>query len=380
MIRDLDQGGSERQCAETARWLDRSRFQAHVGAMNPYGSRATELRTAGVPTVHLPVRSFRRPSVAAAALRMGRYLSDHHIQVVHAFDGPMTVFGMPTARLFRAPVVISSQRGHRSLMPEWMRHMLRLTDLLVDAIVVNCRAMQRHLIEEERVPPALVRLCYNGLDTARFFPAPAVRPDVLRDASLVIGVVCALRPEKDLGSLIEAFAQVRPLRPGMKLLIVGSGLLLPDLEARTRALGVRQDCVFQPSTADVALWLRAIDIFVLPSLSEALSNSLMEAMGCACAVAASRVGGNPELVTDAQTGLLFEPGNSRSLAAALATLVTNPELRRRVASTATNFIHRNFSFAEAGRRMGEIYEELLERKRSGGPQPQRGQRGAGMCR
>ena len=99
--------------------------------------------------------------------------------------------------------------------------------------------------------------------------------------------------------------------------MVGSGSCLADLQGRATALGIHPDCVFEPATQRVPDWLNAIDIFVLPSLSEALSNSLMEAMACGCCVAASRVGGNPELVAHGETGMLFEPRDAAGLAEVL---------------------------------------------------------------
>jgi glycosyltransferase involved in cell wall biosynthesis len=109
----------------------------------------------------------------------------------------------------------------------------------------------------------------------------------------------------------------------------------------------------------VADWLHAIDIFVLPSLSEALSNSLMEAMACGCCVAASGVGGNPELVVDGETGMLFEPRDAVGLAEVLRLLVRDPTRRHELASNAARLIHSRFSLAAAARRMGEIYSSLL---------------------
>jgi glycosyltransferase involved in cell wall biosynthesis len=183
----------------------------------------------------------------------------------------------------------------------------------------------------------------------------------LRDASLVIGVVCALRPEKDLPTLLEAFAKVRARRTGLKLGIVGSGECEPDLRALAETLGISAECVFQPSTAEIGAWLRGIDIFVLPSLTEALSNSLMEAMACGCCAVASRVGGNPELVTHRQTGLLFEPRDSAGLAAALELLVDQPALRSELASRGTRLIHERFRLETSARRMEQIYSTLLDR-------------------
>ena len=108
-------------------------------------------------------------------------------------------------------------------------------------------------------------------------------------------------------------------------------------------------------------WLRTIDVFVLPSLSEALSNSLMEAMACGCCVAASTAGGNPELVEDGVTGLLFPPGDAAALSKALLRLYEEPQLRNRLADAAAHSITARFSLAAAGKRMGEIYQQALAR-------------------
>jgi glycosyltransferase involved in cell wall biosynthesis len=209
------------------------------------------------------------------------------------------------------------------------------------------------------VPAGLIHLCYNGIDTRTFQPVLGARPEVLRDAALVVGVVCGLRPEKGLDTLLDAFAAVRGLVPGMKLAIVGSGPCLAGLQDRARALGILPDCVFEPGTPRVADWLHAIDIFVLPSLSEALSNALMEAMACGCCVAASRVGGNPELVAHGETGLLFEPRDAAGLAEVLRLLVRDPVRRGELARNAARLIHSRFSLAAAALRMGEIYSALL---------------------
>jgi glycosyltransferase involved in cell wall biosynthesis len=119
-----------------------------------------------------------------------------------------------------------------------------------------------------------------------------------------------------------------------------------------------EDCVFEPGTSDVAAWLRASDIFVLHSLSEALSNSLMEAMACGCAMVASRVGGNPELVAHERTGLLFPAGQPQALATALALLMRNDALRCNLAAGAGTFI-RSFTLEASVRRMEAIYTAML---------------------
>ena len=146
----------------------------------------------------------------------------------------------------------------------------------------------------------------------------------------------------------------------MRLVVVGSGPEREPLERRLTELGVRGAAHLEPSTADVAPWLRGIDIFVLPSKSEALSNSLMEAMACGCVAVASAVGGNPELVREGETGLLFPAGDAGALARCLLQLARDTELRRRMAAQARRRMETEFTLGAAAKRMEEIYAEVLE--------------------
>src|SRR5260370_31501470 len=108
----------------------------------------------------------------------------------------MDLFAVPVARCYRTPVVLSSQRAHRGLTPGVTRHLLRMTDRMVDGIVVNSRAVARELAEEDGVPASMARLAYNGLDTSVFRRARERAGPPGREAAGVVGTVCALRPEK----------------------------------------------------------------------------------------------------------------------------------------------------------------------------------------
>jgi glycosyltransferase involved in cell wall biosynthesis len=357
VTRELGLGGSERQLAETALALDRTHWQPHVACFTAGGFRARELSEAGVPVLELGVRSLVSGSAVRGARLLGSYAVRHGIQLVHAFDVPSDLFVVPVARLYRVPVVLASQRAHRNLSPWFTRHLLRLTDLIADAIVVNSQAVARELIAEDGVPPSTIRLAYNGLDTGVFRHDGPRAETPWTEGEPVIGVVCALRPEKGLTTLLEAFAKVR----GAKLLIVGSGPALGTLEAAAKKLGLSDTCLFQPAVAKTAEWLRAIDIFVLPSLSEALSNSLLEAMGCGCCPIASEVGGNPELVQHGVNGLLFPAGDAEALSARLRMVLEDAALRRQLAAAAEERARREFAREMAVRRMGEIYQEFLGR-------------------
>ena len=165
MVRELGLGGSERQTSLMAASLDRARFVPYVGCFRSAGIRRRELDEAGVPVVEFPVTSFR----SLSAWRGGRGLLDflqlRGILLVHAFDYPTALFAAPLVPFRRRTRMVSSQRSHRELTPGWTRWALRLTDHMVDRVVVNCDFVRRHLIEEEKFPPE--RLTAAGFGSYR---------------------------------------------------------------------------------------------------------------------------------------------------------------------------------------------------------------------
>ena len=363
MVRALGAGGTERQVTEIAKALNRDQFVPHVGCFEDDGFHAAELRACGVPVFSMRMRSLLSRDSADVAMAMRRYIGTNRIRLVHTFDYPMNMFCAPLARLLGVPVVLSSQRSYRDLIPRKYIPLLRISDRLADGIVVNCEAIRRHLREEFSVPDARIATCYNAIDTSIFHPGPRERPDPLRGEETVVGAVCVLRAVKDIATLIEAFACVAAPHPSARMIIVGEGPEKEALRRQAAESGLSERILFVPATDNVSVWLRAIDIFVLPSTSEALSNSLMEAMASGCCVIASRVGGNPELIVDGETGLLFEPGDATGLARQLLRVLEDPRLRTRLADAGSRYITSEFPCKRSVERLERVYREKLARKR-----------------
>jgi glycosyltransferase involved in cell wall biosynthesis len=182
----------------------------------------------------------------------------------------------------------------------------------------------------------------------------------LNGASLVIGSVCALRPEKRMDLLLQAFAQVRRRQPGMKSLIVGSGPMRPELEALRRDLGLEQDCILEPAKVDVADWMRAMDIFVLSSSSESFPNALLEAMACGCCVIGSDVGGVGEMIEHQRSGLVFQSGDVAGLAESLLQAIDQKSWREQMGQAAARRARERFSMEIAVGTMQTIYDSVLQ--------------------
>ncbi len=357
MIHSLGHGGSERQLANTALGLDRSRFNPHVASVLE-GFQAEELRRAGIPVFHVPLKSFVSPGVLGVARRVRSYIRENQIRLVHTFDYTLSLLGVPVARTCAGVTVLSSQRFYMDLVPDKYKRPLLLTHRMAHGVVANCEEMKRHLADSYAYPAERIQVCYNGIDTTRFFDSGRKRFAGMEDASLVIGTVCVLRPEKNVGQLLEAFARVRSVRPGMKLVIVGSGPERESLAARSATLNIAHQCTFLPSTPDVPAAMRGIDIFVHPSLSEGLPNGVMEAMACGCAVVASRVGGCAELIDEGRTGFLFEAGDVEGLTRKLTAAIVDDEARVSMAYSGAQKM-KEFSLARAAARMQEIDEGYL---------------------
>ncbi len=346
---------------EMAKHLDRGQFSPHVMAFHPEGFRAEELRAAGVPVTRLPVRSLRDTSVVSGALVLRRYLREHNIRIVHPFDYPTVTFMTPLARWFGTPVVLGSSRGERALFPSFYQRALRWTDGLVDGIVVNSPFCAQELETVYGVSRARIHLAPNGVDTDRFRPGQRHIPAELGGASLVIGTVSVLRAEKSIETLIDAFALVADRHPDWRLLIAGGGDHEAALRQRAAPLTAAGRCVFLPSSHDVAPYYRALDLFVLPSLSEAFSNALLEAMATGVCAVASSAGGNPYIIREGDNGCLFPAGDSAGLAAQLEQLGSDQPLRRRLALAARQEVEQRYSLKAAADRLSEIYTNFLRK-------------------
>ncbi len=357
-VYQLGVGGNERDLAKLARYLDPKRFQVHVATFRPGGERVEELTAAGIPILELPVRSFRNRTAIQGAQVLRAYVRKHGIRLIHAFDPPTGIFTVPLAKLWRLPVV-ANHCFFRHLIPQPEHAALRIVDWFADRIIVNAEAVKRHLMEDFGLRDERIFVSHNGVETNVFFPAPSLRPQFFQDASLVIGNVCVLREEKRLDILMEAFARVLPLHPGLRLLIVGDGPMRDAWIKRRDELGLASACHFEQTTSDIPRWIRMMDVFVLTSRSEGFPNALLEAMACGCCAVASAVGGVPEMMEDGRSGFLFLAGDVDALAQRLRSIAKDPDMRRRVGAAAAIRARDVFSMEAAAARMGGLYDSLL---------------------
>ncbi len=210
------------------------------------------------------------------------------------------------------------------------------------------------LLPENGIPAEAV-IVPNGVDTEAYRPAGLEKGELRRRLGWPEGVVFLyagrLSPEKRLDFFLEEFAAAN----GGFFVSAGAGPLEAELRTKAAELGLSGRTRFMPPAEDIAALYRAADVFVLPSLSEGLSNSLLEAMACGLGVLASRVGGTPEAVEDGESGLLFEPEDRGQLRRQLDRLLRDPELAGRLGKRAREAVLERFDMKIVAKRYKELY-------------------------
>ena len=239
----------------------------------------------------------------------------------------------------------------------------------VSRYVALSRDLERYLQRGVGVAAADIAQIYNGVDTDRFAPAPRARPPIAGcpftgDDLWLVGTVGRLQAVKDQVTLAEAFVRaVRRTAKGarLRLVIAGDGPLRAPVEAVLAAGGVSHQAWLPGERDDIPDVLRGLDCFVLPSLAEGISNTILEAMACGLPVVATRVGGNAELIEDGLTGRLVPAANGDSMADAIDAYFVDPATARRHARAARMAAVRNFSLQQMVSQYRSLYDGLLAR-------------------
>jgi glycosyltransferase involved in cell wall biosynthesis len=177
---------------------------------------------------------------------------------------------------------------------------------------------------------------------------------------LWVGVVANLRSVKRLDLFVGALARVAATSAtgGFRGIVIGEGPERARLESQARQFGVEDRLVLVGASDDPRAYLQHLDLFVLCSDREGLSNAVIEAMSCGLPIVATDVGGNPELV-DASNGVLVRPGDVDDLSAAIARLLDDPERRRSMGRASRSRVERDFSWDETLRQLEGIYRGLI---------------------
>ncbi len=254
---------------------------------------------------------------------------------------------------------------------QWVRRAYRP---FVQRQVALAPDMARYLHERVGVPRERIEQIFNGVDTARFAPAPTPRRvpagcPFRPGEHWIVGAVGRMDAVKDQPNLARAFVRALALHPAaratMRAVFVGDGALRAQTEAILADAGVRDLAWFAGERSDVVALMQSFDAFALPSLGEGVSNTILEAMATGIPVVATRVGANADLVDDGVSGAIVPAADSDALAQALVRYYADPPLARRHGRAGRQIAEQRFSLARMVERYDALYRGLLARRARG---------------
>ncbi|MAT64975.1 MAG: sugar transferase [Gammaproteobacteria bacterium] len=359
-------GGLENGVVNLINRLPRERFRHHIVSLTDYTdfSRRIERDDVQIHALHKrPGHDWR------LYLRLYRLFRRLRPDIVHSRNLAAMEAQLP-AWLAGVPCRIHGEHGRDVLDVDGTnrKYILqrRLLRPFIHHFIALSRDLERYLDTRIGVQPARLTRIINGVDIGRFHPddtqARARLPAGFAAAdSILIGTVGRLAAIKDQLSLVRAFVRLQRLAPEisprLRLVLIGEGGERARLEQALEASGLLAQTWLAGARNDVAELLPALDLFVLPSLAEGISNTLMEAMACGLPVIATDVGGNAELVLDGETGALVPRGDPEALALALKPYVQDAAMRERQGRAGRRRAETEFSLERMVERYRAVYEQ-----------------------
>jgi sugar transferase (PEP-CTERM/EpsH1 system associated) len=358
VVLSLRPGGLENGVVNVVNSLDPQRFRSSACCLDTAGSFAERLK----PEVEVRVLGRKAGLDLGLFWRLARLFRSTRTAVVHTRNPEALLYGALAARLARVPGLVYSEHGRETPERPRLRRAQRLLSRLVDANVAVSEDLRRLLVDEVGIPRDAVTVVYNGVDCERFRPgkrAGARQRWGVAPSTIVIGSVGRLVPGKSYETLLRA---ARGLPAKTEIWLIGDGPQRPELEGLARGLLPPGRARFLGHRDDLPEILPAFDVFVLPSLSEGVSNTLLEAMACGLPPVVSRVGGNTEVVQEDLSGLVFAPGDERELARVLLGLCASSERRTTLGMRAAERVRCHFSLEEMVSHYDRIYTEVVGRR------------------
>lgn len=355
LVSSLNIGGLEMVVVNMMRHCDRTKYEPFVVSLGEAGALAEKIVSLGVPLMSL---AGRRRFKGDVGLRLIRLLRSLKPDVIHTHNPSPHLHGALAAAIARVPVLVHTKHGRNCAEPTYSAFSNRLASRLSSYIVSVSEDAAQVARELERVPADKLEVIHNGVDLDRYpFREPRRQREEVRAVH-----VARLNWIKDQPTLLRAARLVADEEPRFRLDIVGDGPERANVEQLIKELNLEGVVTLHGFRDDVSAQLAKADFFVLSSISEGISLTLLEAMATGLPIVATDVGGNREVVADGETGLLAPAGSPEALAQAMLRLSPDPTLIERMSYTARKRVETRFDLRNAVARYESLYLRLLKQQ------------------
>ncbi|MDF1582284.1 MAG: TIGR03088 family PEP-CTERM/XrtA system glycosyltransferase [Methyloprofundus sp.] len=303
-------------------------------------------------------------------IRLYRILKQHKVDIIHTRNLAAIEYQVP-AFLAGVKLRVHSEHGWDTFDPEGNNKkyqcLRRLLSPLIKVFIPLSLHLQDYLVEKVKIPKSKIKRICNGVDIKKFYPT-TVRSDLFDcplpfdEKNVYIGTVGRMHGVKDQITLVTAFILLvqahQELIGQVYLILIGDGPLRQEAMALLAKHQLLQTAWLPGEREDIADIMRSLDIFVLPSQAEGISNTILEAMATGLPVIATAVGGNSELVMPSETGLLVPPSDPEAMSEAMLSLLIDKDKRQKLSENSYQRVLDHFSIQAMVTKYTEVYDSL----------------------
>jgi glycosyltransferase involved in cell wall biosynthesis len=339
----MEAGGIETLIFEFAHRLNGSEILPSIGVFKEGGYLEENLKSKGISFYNFD----KKEGIDILLIyKLRKLLKKENIRILHTHNYAAWLYGVLSTRGVKGLKHIHTEHSNveakrRALAEKFLSH-------FTDRIVCVSEDVKKSMIENQGISPERLIVIYNGVDTEKFYPDPAIKRTGRKALGIkenvpVIGIVARLTPVKDHVTLLKAFKIILKKYPEALLLIVGDGELREGLIRQSVEMKIKKNVLFLGERYDIPELLNVMDIFVLSSISEGHNISLIEAMSTGLPTVVTNVGGNKEVVLDGVNGYLVSTGNPQGFADKIINLLENQSLRNKMGRKSRERVIERFS-------------------------------------
>lgn len=359
LIDDLSRAGTESQLLALIRTLDRSRFEPSLVLLNGEGELSRGLEPADCPVLRLGVTKLFGVTAVSAARRLHRFWREQRPDIAQIYFNDSSYLGVPVAKLAGVRHVVRVRNNLGYWQTRRHRILGRFVRPLVSGYLSNSDLGRDAIRTTDGVKGERIEVIENGVDLDRHLPLQPLSLNG-RGERRNVGCVANLRAVKNIDGLMRVAKVVLARFPNAVFEVAGDGEQREALVALHRDLGLGERFVLRGSITDIPAFLRSLDVAVLPSHSEGMSNALLEYMAAGLPVVATDVGANSRLVQHGVSGLIIPPNDEPAFAAAVMKLLYDPATATTFGTAARQTVEREYSRDAMRRRFEAFYERLVQ--------------------
>lgn len=356
-------GGAEEHLLTVLKNLDLTQYNPTVCCIREKGVIGEEIENRGIAIISLNRKSkswdFR------IIMDILRIIQTKNIHLIHTHLYHANMYGRIAALISKIPAVVTEHNVYP--MYKFKRRIINwLLAKKTNKIIAVSNMVKDYIVSRDWIAPSGVEVVYNGIDIAAFDSSigkkeARERLGLDKDTPL-IGIVARLSRQKGHVYLFRAMAMIREEVPDARLIVVGSGPLEQSLKEEVSMLGIDSAVSFLGARRDVPVILKAMDLFVLPSMWEGFPVALLEAMASGLPVVAASVGGVGEVVKDGETGFLVQPKDEESLGRRIISLLEDEEKSLEFGANGKRLVEGKFSSVSMVKHLEYIYNSVIQNK------------------